>query len=318
MPNEWLPRGDTSIKLRSDAREPTDLASLIGVENHTPQHQAERERARIVDFFGPDFSGILVPKPPKLLTPTMDALCDIGFRDCHVIRFPDLSLEQARNYPGWHTKPGDYFYDKFIEPGLVRPDILKLSGRWAIIDATPRPTQAQIRLENPNDPLGKIIANARANKQIVTHEEFFENLVPPLKPPLDPHSRTRVAPEDQDRFIFPALANELELTANIESGLVEIRRPFLAELMYAGLTRFPEEFGSADTVEYTQDGFTDGMNINGTPLSTEFSIISGDALEGGLAQARHKAVGINTGGAHLIIHVDGTYFRPLFVFNQAA
>jgi hypothetical protein len=253
--------------------------------------QAQRETSR---FLGTE-TRIEIPNPPKLLIETLEKLKKEGFHDYHAIYFPAVSLSDSTLYPGLKDQPGNRLYE-FVQAGLVT-NLLELSGQWAIIDAGERPTAEQAMRSHPDDPLSRIISTAR-NYGRIRQESVLTNF------PLD--SRSGISAKEQDEVVFVDMAQGLELQTAVQAGKVTIRRPKYAELVYAGINRYPH-LDHVNTREYTQDRFL----LPGPAYEhvRDNIVTTGDSTDGGFI----------SGTTDLYQNRMGpVYFRPLIVFNQAA
>ncbi len=268
-----------------------------------PTRLQEQAGGEAVDYFGLGIPEI--PQPPALLLETLRIMQGKGFRDAQAMYSPTLSLEQTRNHPeDRHTEPDDWLYEQ-IKAKWINKSILSLSGQWVIFDASERPNHSDIGKDSPNDPLGAIILRGRNSgkiaKQISTddipRESWGERaeILEELKY-VSSSSRSGVSPHEQDDVIFPALAEELGLTTAIQNGKVAIRRPALAEFIYAGRVRFPH-LGLSNTDEFTNDAFT-----------KEFIVTAGHVQSGGLTHVDYAPVGLRG---------FPTWFRFIIAFSAA-
>jgi len=200
----------------------------------------EREREALRTFFGKEVS---VDIPPAILLETLRVAEDKGFGILKPLYFPKIKFKQTDEYPGWKVKLRDWYWEKIIG-GRVSNEAAKLGGYWALFDESRRPNDNESRQMFPEDPLAPMLTQARERGSIAVSD--FVKHVPK-------GSRFAVSPNEQDRTVFPQLAQILRLN----EVAARVRRPTAIELNFAGNLRY-SHLGEANTWEWLDDNFGNG------------------------------------------------------------
>ncbi len=244
----------------------------------------EREHNALKTFFGKE---VPVAQPPALLAETLRVAEGEGLSIFQPLYFPAIEFKQNSRFPGWSVKPEEWYWEQ-IKGGRVDKDAAKLGGYWSLFDESRRPNYDNGKQMFKDDPLEAILVMGR-------HEGKIE--VPDYLREVPKESRFGVSPDEQDKFVFPALTDSLRLFNREHSGQVQVRRPTEMEFNFTGNLRYPY-LGQANTWEWLHDSFGDDDRL-----------VGGCSDGGGLADVSDDW----HGNRH-----DDTAFRPEVVFLPQA
>lgn len=223
---------------------------------------------------------INIPETPQQLFEAARLAIEHGITSFEAHFLPKLELKQNSKFPGWHTKPEEWYWQK-IKEGKVAKNAARLSGAWILVDGTQKPNYDDGKQLYENDGFGQILLRLREEGRIEVPSSYSH--VPRT-------SRFAVTPIERETHFNQALAEVL----NIGKEKVRITREI--EFNIIGNIHHPE-WGQTNTLEWFDDIFGDGYRLYG-----------GDSGDGGLAGVRYDGRVGRDGGIG---------FRPLAVFSSS-
>ena len=244
----------------------------------------EREHNALKTFFGKE---VPVVQPPALLAETLRVAEGEGLSIFQPLYFPAIEFKQNSRFPGWSVKPEEWYWEQ-IKAGRVDKDAAKLGGYWSLFDESRRPSYDNGKQMFTDDPLEAILVRGR-------HEGKIE--VPDYLREVPKESRFGVSPDEQDKFVFPSIADSLGLLTRVANGQAQVRRPTEMEFNFVGNLRYPH-LGQANTWEWMQDRFED-----------DYRLLGGHSDYGGLAYVSYDWSDY---------HNDSIAFRPVVAFLPQA
>lgn len=196
-----------------------------------------RERELIQGFFGIELP--ISHIPTEITEARLEAWKEQGM-GLHFL--PDVTLDRSQKFPGWKTRPYEWFYERaevgdvldFDEEGALVPteDPTNLGGKWILVDERPKP--ADNGEVYPDDFLEDTIRRMREqgildqNKDLNQGTRFFTSWT------------------EWNNLIRPAAAELLGVKPN------QVRLPRVMEYSYLGNLLHPE-WGKTDTWEWLQE-----------------------------------------------------------------
>lgn len=200
-------------------------------------------QARVIEsFLGKE----VFLEPPQGLLEFVERTTEMGFTFEPYLE-PNITLSQDAQYPGWHKKPGSYFYD-FIRKGDLPPKAMRLSLMWAAMETIVRPSDDRGLQLHKNDALAPHLEDLRKQGQIeVPH--WLER-VPSI-------SRFGVSPKEVSG---PVVARFAEI-AQVDIKNVNIDAPDYKSFNYFGHAH--PEFGEANSWEIFADRLRGGNRLIG-------------------------------------------------------
>lgn len=202
----------------------------------------EREATKLSAFFG---ETVVVPRAPQLLWKTLETLKSKRITIFSPHYLPAKKFEEKSEYPGWHTRPQEWFWEQ-IEEGELSADSANLPGVWVLVD------HSVLQRDPFGNILGKLFERRYRKSEFPTLDHW------------DP--RLNISAHDLDRMVFPALRSRFEL----EGDKVEVRSPRAIEFNFLGNLHHPEFANSPHSI------WLEDPHLSGSRL------VSGNANRGGL------------------------------------
>lgn len=233
----------------------------------TPSQLVEKTRVELAKPFANSAPNIFIVDPPAILFESQRVTDGEGIGVMKPIYFPLGETRLDSSLPDGWVKLQQWIFDQ-IKAGNVSPDALRIGAFWALFDESKRPKyDGGKQMFEKDEQMGLILAQARNEGQIA---------IPDYVKHLSGESRFGVSMDEQDRVVFPRLAEKWRLVEAITQGQVRIRRPKVAEFNFAGNLRYPY-LGEANTWE----GFEDKFEVGGR-------LVGGDSDFGGLADVDYS------------------------------
>lgn len=189
---------------------------------------------------------INIPEPPQQLFEAARLAIEHGITSFEAHFLPKLELKQNSKFPGWHTKPEEWYWQK-IKEGKVAKDSARLPGVWILVDGTQKPNYNDGKQLYENDGFGQILIRLREEGRIEVPSSYSH--VPRT-------SRFAVTPIEREAHFNQALAEVLNI------GIEKVRITREIEFNIIGNIHHPE-WGQTNTVEWFNDMFGDGSRLYG-------------------------------------------------------
>jgi hypothetical protein len=192
----------------------------------------ERETESLRNFFGYD---VEVPSLPDEVTPERyEKWKEMGF-ELHYL--PAEEMKKDSNFPGWKTKPRDWFYEN-IKNKKVDADAATLPAAWVLSDTREKPQYQDGKQMYENDILAETLEDLR-KKKVITDFEVKG-------------SRFRISWDELHKpEVKKAIAEALDVPED------SLRLPRAIEWNYLGNAYHPK-WGETDTWEWFEDSLEKG------------------------------------------------------------
>jgi len=207
-----------------------ELAKLLGEEVVSPEWRKEiinREKRALERFFGKEIK--VSPLPPEITPEKLLHWKELGMA-LHYL--PSIEMAQEKNFPGWNIKPND-LYEK-IQAGEVSREVLKLSGKWVLIDTRDKPDYRGGDQLYSDDFLAPILKKLRENG------ELYHDRNCPIQ------TRLRVSWQDYHDILRPKIAKILKVRPD------QVRLPRAIEFNFLGNAHY-SQWGETDFREWFED-----------------------------------------------------------------
>lgn len=118
-----------------------------------PEQYVAEEQKALSKFFD---RKVTVPTPPQELSMAMLKAGEIGWTQAEAHFLPKINLKQNSVFPGWTTKPGEWFW-KRLKKGELTKDATTLEGIWVVVDGSQKPDYENGKQMYKNDPFANVI-----------------------------------------------------------------------------------------------------------------------------------------------------------------